>query len=205
MAIVVLQLQRINTGLVVYNEPLIFDTVDMTNNTIDYESTTGVITFNNIGIYTLRWFIAPVAVDTPTNINFVVEATGVIQILEVSPVKHSKLHGHCTVKVVTEKTTIRLINISNVNGNQVDIKLNGNLPVQANLIVIDNLGLWNVESEKLPPGHPIGEPPAPPVGEINNAVPPAPLDPQSIVANFKEPLPPGQIAVSIGTTSSTTN
>lgn len=177
MGIVVLQLQRLAPEIVNYNESLLFDTIDFTNNTIDYNVNTGIITFNKIGVYTLRWFIAPIIVDTPTNINFVVEANGIVQVLEGSPAKHSKLHGHCSIKVVAEKTTVKLINISNANGTPIDIKLDGSLYVKANLIVIDNLGLWNTElDDKLPPPgkllEELGNPPAPKDG----LVPPIPTE-----------------------------
>lgn len=164
MGTAVLQLKRITPEIINYNEALIFDTIDFTNNTIDYDINTGEITFNSIGIYTIRWFISPINVSTPTNINFVVEANGVVQVLSSSPVKHSNLHGDCIIKIVNEKTNIKLINISNANGSNVNVELNNNFPILANLLVIDNLGLWNTEVGQLPPPpiHLVGSQPIPP-------------------------------------------
>lgn len=106
-----LQLEMNSGNFVESLQNVIFDTINTLNGNIDYNSTTGIITFNEIGIYKINWWVASQS-SLSTNGSVFSFVTSDDESHGNSPIKTDQINGVCLVNVTSTPMTASLINQS---------------------------------------------------------------------------------------------
>lgn len=108
-----LQVQLNLTSPVVVNlAPIIFDTVIYSNGTISYNSGTGEITINDIGVYYIDWWVGTASALTSQGVTFAVLINNTSTISASSPNRLGEVVGNAIVDVITTPTKIKLVNLT---------------------------------------------------------------------------------------------
>jgi len=109
-----LQVERITAGQIGANAALVFDNVLLNNGTdISYNDTTGVITFNTVGVYFINWFVGQQTGLSSDGSNFaIVTSDSDPDFGASSHVKISPASGFAIIDVETVGKAITLTNKS---------------------------------------------------------------------------------------------
>ncbi len=90
---------------------VIFDTVNTLNGNIDYDTTTGIITFNEAGTYKINWWIASQS-SLATNGSCFSFVTSDGESYGNSPIKTDQVSGVCLINITSTPMSAILINQS---------------------------------------------------------------------------------------------
>ena len=105
-----LDISRTDSGNVEPGRPVMFDTETLVPEGIEYDSDTGLITFNETGNYLVNWWVATETAPTGV-IEFALSTSnGNYHILGSSPTKTGQLSGYGSIDVISAPTTLSLIN-----------------------------------------------------------------------------------------------
>lgn len=116
------------------NNPVIFNQQVFSTLDIDYDNTTGNITFQNPGIYYVSWWVATGSALTSQGISFQLNIVGAQQqIIGSSPIRLTEVTGNAVISVTTVPTVMNLTNVTPVS-----VQLATNVPVTASLAVYMN-------------------------------------------------------------------
>ena len=81
-----LQVQlNLTSPVVAVSAPIIFDTLIFSNGTISYNSMTGEITINDMGMYYIDWWVGTASALTAQGITFAISIVGGSNISASSP------------------------------------------------------------------------------------------------------------------------
>jgi len=152
-----LQLERVTAGAIPTNGTLVFDTTVGSNSThISYNSTTGIIEFNKVGVFYLSWFVAQQTGLATDGKNFALVTSDGQNITGSSHAKTAPVSGFAIVEVASSGKTIELVNKSDESAT-----LSERVHVQAGLAVFDisasNLPLGYLQAQMMSPQSPIVE------------------------------------------------
>jgi hypothetical protein len=114
------------------NTTLVFDTVvSRDGSLIDYDATSGVISFNEAGFFYVNWFVAPRFGLTTDGSNWAIQTSiGQMTFVGSSHTKVSVTVGFALINAESAGETARLINVSSG-----DITLSQAVQTKAGLIV----------------------------------------------------------------------
>lgn len=137
-----IQLTKTIGGSVLTSQNVIFENVSFTSGDVSYNSTTGVITLNEAGIYLLKWFVSTQASKSTIGTVFSVVGTNInpTTIIGNSPIKTSETTGIAVISVETVPAEISLVNES---GQEVWYSTIN--PVKASLVVESHDELENLD------------------------------------------------------------
>lgn len=104
-----LQLECLSSTPVGASQNVIFDTITTQNGDISYDTSTGNITFNEVGTYKINWWVATQASMSNTGpiFSFV---TSNNQSYGNSPIKADQVNGVCLLEVSSTPVTASIVN-----------------------------------------------------------------------------------------------
>lgn len=130
MSNVSLQVERTTAGTVASGENVIFDSISSSTGDISYDALTGVITFNEAGRYSIKWWVATQASQAAAAVFALTSSQG--DYLEGnSPIKTGEVVGFGIVDVTSPPITVSLVNESSSI-----FYFSVIVPLTANLVVI---------------------------------------------------------------------
>ena len=109
---IALQIERTTAGMVTAGENVIFDTVAYASGDIGYNSTTGVITFEEAGRYLLNWWVTTQSSTSVNGAIFALYTSEGQSLTGNSPVKKGEVYGTGIITVSAAPVTASLINQS---------------------------------------------------------------------------------------------
>lgn len=133
MSNIALQIERLASGSVNTEENVIFDSVVYSAGNISYSSTTGIITFNEAGRYTLDWWVAAQATSSTNGTVFALSSSQGDLLEGSSPLKTSEVVGIGIIEVAAAPVTVSLISASTST-----VFYSAIVPVKATLVVIED-------------------------------------------------------------------
>lgn len=110
---IVLQIERLIAGFVDPGDNVVFDGIVFSNGNITYNTTTGVITFNDPGRYAINWWVATQSSMATDGAVFALSSSQGDLLEGNSPIKTGQVNGIGVIEVVTAPVTLSLINASN--------------------------------------------------------------------------------------------
>ena len=112
---------------------VIFDTITYSNGNISYNSTTGIITFNEAGRYEINWWVATQSSQATDGASFALSSSKGDFLVGASPIKKGEVVGIGIIDVVTAPVTLSLVNSSNAT-----YFYAADVPLKASLIVVED-------------------------------------------------------------------
>lgn len=132
MSNIALQIERIASGSVAVSGNVIFDTTVYSDGNISYNSTTGVITFNETGRYVINWWTVIQSTSSPNGVIFTLTSSQGDALVGNSPLRTGEVVGVGIINVSTAPATVSLVNTS------LGSHVYSSLPVKAALIVVQD-------------------------------------------------------------------
>ncbi len=121
------------SGPLSVGDAIVFDNVEYSSGTISYNTSTGVITFNEAGRYIINWHVATLASASISGAVFILtNSQGDFQ-LSASPIKTGEVSGTGILDVVSPPVTAILI-----NGSSNTFYFPPNLLVLATLVIVQD-------------------------------------------------------------------
>ncbi len=112
MSNIALQLQRIAPGSVDNLSNVIFDDIILTTGNIGYDSSTGIVTFNESGRYVINWWAATENTLIPAEMVFKLTTSQENIIKDISPLHTDGISGIMIIDVLSPGTTLSLTNVT---------------------------------------------------------------------------------------------
>lgn len=134
MSKIALQIELQSADMVMAGSNVLFDTIVHSDGDIDYDSSTGVITFNQTGSYVVTWWVATQSSISPETIFALSPSLG-NPLTGNSPLKKGTVSGTGVIDVDTPPLTLSLINAS-LN----TFYYSAQVPLKATLVVVRNDG-----------------------------------------------------------------
>lgn len=133
-----LELNLLSQGSVAPNNNVIFDTISQQNGNISYDNSSGIIIFNEVGIYKIEWIISAQAITTNLG-NVFSFKTNADDKIGNSPTNANQVFGTALLDISSPSTTASLVNETNTN-----IYYSSTSPLKATLIIekiLENEGI----------------------------------------------------------------
>ena len=132
MSNIALQLERTLSGIVNPGNNVIFDVIRFASGNIAYNNVTGVVTFNQNGIYAINWWVATQTSFSTDGIVFrLLSSQGDIRIGD-SPIKTGQVNGVGLIQVVAAPVSLQLINTSTS-----DVVYSSVVPLKASIMIVE--------------------------------------------------------------------
>ncbi len=112
MSNIALQVERTTAGTVAVGSNVIFDAVVLDSGNINYDTSTGVITFNEVGRYVFNWWVATQSSQSMVGAVFAISTDQGDNLIGNSPINHGEVVGISIVDVLTAPVEATLINQS---------------------------------------------------------------------------------------------
>lgn len=132
MSNIALQIERQLEGMVGSLQNVIFNSTVFTAGNIMYNAATGIITFMEVGRYTLNWWIATQSSVGQGTVFSLISSQGE-SIKGASPVKTGEVSGFGIIEVTSEPVTVSLVNTGSA-----EFYYSSILPVKAALMIVEN-------------------------------------------------------------------
>ncbi|SDL94116.1 Collagen triple helix repeat-containing protein, partial [Dendrosporobacter quercicolus] len=126
-----LQLERLTSGMIAQNANVVFDSTTISNGTISYDSTTGIITLQAAGRYQFTWWVATQSTLSFIGTGFALISSQGDSIIANSPIKTGEVVGIGIIEITAAPVTVELRNNSDAA-----ISYSSIVPVKASLLVI---------------------------------------------------------------------
>ncbi len=130
MGNIALQIERTLLGNIGPSENVIFDLVSHSTGDIDYDNTTGVITFNEAGRYVVNWFVVTQSSSYANGVVLVLTSSEGDLITGNSNMKSGQVMGIGIIEITTVPATLSLVNAATGNYYYSD-----QIPIKASLAV----------------------------------------------------------------------
>lgn len=127
----IMQIERLLPDTIQAGENVIFDSVLVITGSNSYNSTTGVITFNDPGRYEITWWVATHTTMSTEGVGFALVSSQGNNIVGNSPIKTGEVVGVGVIEVTTVPITVELKNNSSTA-----IFCSPAVPVKASLAII---------------------------------------------------------------------
>lgn len=114
-----------NQAPIIFNDILYLDSSGI----VSYNTLTGEITINAIGVYYVNWWVATASALTTQGTSFAVSVNGK-QYVGSTPIRLSQVGGSAVVEITQPKTVMTLINVTSAS-----VQLASNVQHQANLVL----------------------------------------------------------------------
>ncbi len=134
MSKIALQIELQSAGIVMAGDNVLFDTIVHPDADISYDSSTGVITFNQAGSYVITWWVATQSSTSPETVFALSPSLG-NPLTGNSPLKTGTVSGTGVIEVVAPPLTLSLIN-SSMN----PFYYSAQVPLKATLVAVRNGG-----------------------------------------------------------------
>lgn len=134
MSKIALQIELQSADMVMAGSNVLFDTIVHSDGDIDYDSLTGVITFNQTGSYAITWWVATQSSTSPETVFALSPSLG-NSLAGNSPLKKGTVSGTGVIDVDTPPLTLSLIN-SSLN----PFYYSAQVPLKATLVAVRNGG-----------------------------------------------------------------
>ena len=134
MSKIALQIELQSTGTVTAGSNVLFDTIVHSDADIGYDSSTGVITFNQTGSYVITWWVATQSSTSPETVFALSPSLG-NTLVGNSPLKTGTVSGTGVIDVAVPPFTLSLINSSLTT-----FYYSAQVPLKATLIAVRNGG-----------------------------------------------------------------
>src|ERR1035437_2049165 len=131
MSNIALQIERSATETVITGASVIFDAIVYSAGNISYNTSTGVITFNEVGRYIINWWVATQTSTSLTGMVFALSSSQGDYLEGDSPIKTGEVSGLGIIDV-----TIAPVTLSLVNATTRDVVLSTIVPIKATLMVV---------------------------------------------------------------------
>ena len=128
-----MQIERSASGSILPGANVIFDAIQYKAGNINYNTSTGVITFNEAGRYVINWWVAT---QTSTGANGMIFALSSSQgdfIQSDSPIKTGEVYGQGIIDVTSAPVTLSLLNSTTTN-----IIYSTIVPIKASLMLVED-------------------------------------------------------------------
>ncbi len=145
MSNIALQIKLQTAGTVASGNNVLFDTTSYSDGDIDYNSATGVITFNETGRYMINWWVATQSSNSTNGAVFTLFSSQGDFIDGNSPVKAGSVYGVGIISVSVAPITVSLIN--NSTGTffySAQVPLKATLVVFKDSMMTDTMGCFAV-------------------------------------------------------------
>ncbi|MDF2566853.1 MAG: hypothetical protein K0R90_309 [Oscillospiraceae bacterium] len=133
MSNIALQVERLPGGIIAGLSNVVFNTIVYSQGNISYNTSTGVITFNESGRYVINWWVATQSAQSPDGILFALSSSQGDLLEGNSPTKIGETVGVGIIDVVSAPVTASLANATTGN-----ISYASAMPVKATLVVIQD-------------------------------------------------------------------
>lgn len=131
---IALQIELQSPGTVMAGGNVIFDTLVHSDESIDYDSSTGVITFNQTGSYSVTWWVATQSSASPGTFFALSPSLGNL-LAGNSPLKTGTVSGTGVIDVSSPPFTLSLVNSSIET-----FYYSAQVPLKATLVAVRNGG-----------------------------------------------------------------
>jgi hypothetical protein len=112
MSNIALQIELQSAGMVTVGGNVLFDSIVSSDGNIAYDSSTGVITFNETGRYVINWWVTTQASASANGIVFALSSSQGDFLVGNSPNKTGEVYGAGIVTVTAAPVTLSLVNSS---------------------------------------------------------------------------------------------
>jgi len=128
MSNIAMQIERSSPGSITTGENVIFDAIQYTSGNISYDSSLGIITFNEAGRYIVNWWVAIQTSTSSRGIIFALSSSQGDFLEGDSPIKTGEVYGLGIIDVIQAPVTLSL-----VNGTSTNIIYSSIVPIKATL------------------------------------------------------------------------
>lgn len=124
------QAETLMAGSVSSNGTVIFDNILLSEGNITYDSSTGIVTINETGLYKIDWWVAIQSSPSVTGAQFSLVSSQGDNVIGNSPLKTDEVVG---IAVINAESVPLEIQIKN---NTAVVYLASNLPVKASITIV---------------------------------------------------------------------
>ena len=149
MSNIALQIKRSAAGSIAAGTNVIFDGIQYISGSIAYNTLTGIITFNEVGKYSVNWWVSTQTSTTATGIVFALSSSQGDFLEGTSPIKTGEVSGLGIIDVTVAGVTMSLINSTSAS-----IVYSSIVSLKANLMIIkeDTIGATGPTGPQGPTG-----------------------------------------------------
>ncbi|WP_166428725.1 collagen-like triple helix repeat-containing protein, partial [Lacrimispora algidixylanolytica] len=112
MSDIAMQLDLILSNEVEVGSNVLFDTISYSSGNINYNPSTGTVTFQETGRYIINWWLATQSSQSTNGIAFALSSSQGDLLVGNSPIKTSEVYGIGIIEVLSTPVTLSLINVS---------------------------------------------------------------------------------------------
>lgn len=131
MANIFLQAEKLSTNNIATNTNVIFDNTILTDGNISYDGVTGVVTFNEVGVYQVNWWVATQSQNGGSGNIFAIRTSQNDDIEGTSATKTGEITGFALIDVTEAGVTMSLVNSSDYT-----VYAPTTLPVKAGISIV---------------------------------------------------------------------
>lgn len=113
MANIFLQAEKLSSNNIASGANVIFDNSILADGNISYDSVSGVVTFNEVGVYQVNWWVATQSQNGGVGNTFAIRTSQTDDIEGTSAIKTGEITGFALINVVEAGVTMSLVNSSN--------------------------------------------------------------------------------------------
>lgn len=129
----ILQVQLETPTTVAFNANVLFDTIVNSSGGINYNPTTGVVTFTQPGRFVIHWWIATQSSMSSNGAAFALSSSQGDFLEGSSPIRTSEVYGFGIIEVDTAPVTMTLVNITNST-----VVYSSIVPLKGSMIIVED-------------------------------------------------------------------